>query len=203
MKNNNLKIIGCGGHCKVVLDALMQAPHQYKLSLCDSNAALLGKKINEFIIDSTFDSLSDFNGFVHIAIGNNKIREQIVNLLHKDAELLTIIHPAAIISPSANIKSGSLITAGAILGPESEVGKACIINHAAVIDHEVKIGDYCHIAPNSTLGGNVKVGNQVLIGAGAVVLPNLTIGDGAIIGAGSVVTKSVKVNSIVMGIPAK
>lgn len=203
MSRNFLKIIGCGGHGKVVLDALSIVNQNLIISLCDSNQELLGKKINNLVISSTLDSLNEFTGLVHISIGNNYVREKISRLVNAQTKFLTIAHPSAIISATAVIQEGSFIAAGSILGPDCNIGKGCIINHGSVIDHDVKIENYAHVAPNSTLGGNVKVGSYVLIGAGSVVLPNLEIGDGAVVGAGSIVTKSVPANCIVLGVPAK
>lgn len=200
MRSNHLKIIGCGGHCKVVLDALSLINQELNISLYDNSPHLLGKKVNGILVESYIDSLEKFVGLIHVAIGNNPVREKIIN--HVNLELFTIIHPASVISSSSHIDFGSFIAAKAIVGPESYVGKSCIINHGAIVDHEVRIGDYSHIAPNSTIGGNVTVGNSVLIGAGAVILPGLNIGDNAIVGAGAVVVEDVQSNSIVKGVPA-
>jgi acetyltransferase-like isoleucine patch superfamily enzyme len=49
----------------------------------------------------------------------------------------------------------------------------------------------------------VTVGNNCWIGGGATILAGVNIGDGCVVAAGSVVTKSVPVNSIVAGVPAK
>jgi len=203
MNINRLKIVGCGGHCKVVLDALSLCEHQFQISLCDSNKDLLGKEFLGVIVDSDMESLSDYLGSIHVAIGQNEVRKKILlQLVNSQSQLITIIHPAAIISKSANIGAGSFIAAQAILGPESHIGQGCIINHSAVVDHEVKVGDFSHIAPNSTLGGRVVIGSEVLVGAGAVILPGISVGDGAIIGAGAVVVEHVKQYTIVKGVPA-
>lgn len=203
MHTNRLKIVGCGGHGKVVIDALLLCEYSFLISFCDSNKEMLGHEINGILVDSTMESLSTFSGFLHLAIGNNQIRKNIIASLNSDISLLTIAHPSAVISKSAFIEEGSFIAARAILGPESYIGRGSIINHGAVVDHEVSIGECSHIAPNSTLGGRVRVGQGVLIGAGAIILPGVTIGDGATIAAGAVVLNNVKDNMIVMGIPAK
>jgi acetyltransferase-like isoleucine patch superfamily enzyme len=49
----------------------------------------------------------------------------------------------------------------------------------------------------------VTIGNNCWIGGGATILAGVNIGDGCIVAAGSVVIKSVPVNSIVAGVPAK
>lgn len=202
MHINYLTIIGCSGHGKVVLDALELSDSNFSITLCDDNPALLGKIIAGYTVMQTIVPLSDINGNVHIAIGNNLIRKKLYQALSQTS-LLTIIHPNAVISPRAHVAGGCFIAAQAILAPECTIHEGCIINHAAIIDHEVSIGAYSHVAPNSTLGGNVKIGSGVLIGAGATILPGIQIGDGVTIGAGSVVTRDVAKNSIIKGVPAK
>jgi acetyltransferase-like isoleucine patch superfamily enzyme len=49
----------------------------------------------------------------------------------------------------------------------------------------------------------VTIGNNCWIGGGATILAGVNIGDGCVVAAGSVVIKSVPVNSIVAGVPAK
>lgn len=202
MHTKHLKIIGCGGQARVVIDALSIQDHLLKISLCDSNPDLLGKELAGIMIDSTMDSLKEFSGYVHIAVGNNQIRQKIVAMLNANSSLYTVIHPAAVIAQSAKVHAGSFIAAKALLGPDAVVGEGCIINHGAVVDHEVHVGACSHIAPNSTLGGNVMIGKRVLVGAGAVILPGIRIGDDAIVAAGAVVTKNVKENTTVKGVPA-
>ena len=192
--HTKLKIIGCGGHSKVVIDALSIYQNLYHITLCDDNPLLLGKEFYGFLIDSNLQMLSNFMGFIHVAIGDNEIRRRIYESFNLNP--LTITHEAAIISKSAKVMDGSFIAARAVLGPESIIGIGCIINHSAVVDHDVHIGSYTHVAPNSTLGGGVTIGE------GAIILPNLTIGKNAVIGAGAVVVNNVESNTVVKGIPA-
>jgi sugar O-acyltransferase (sialic acid O-acetyltransferase NeuD family) len=202
MHNNKLKIVGCGGHSKVIIDALSLYEPAMELSFCSDNIDLLGKDLYGIPVDSTNESLSDFSGYVHVAIGHNQGRKNVIKLLGSRAILYTIIHPAAVISKSAYIGKGSFIAALAVLGPESSVGEGSIINHGAIVDHEVIIGDCTHVAPNCTLGGRATLGAGVLVGAGATILPGISVGDGAIIAAGAVVVKNVKENTCVKGVPA-
>lgn len=49
----------------------------------------------------------------------------------------------------------------------------------------------------------IKICNDVFIGVNSILLPGVTVGEKCIIGAGSVVTKSIPLNSIVAGVPAR
>ncbi|WP_429218176.1 acyltransferase [Aeromonas veronii] len=49
----------------------------------------------------------------------------------------------------------------------------------------------------------IKIGNNVYIGMNSMILPGVTVEDNVIIAAGSVVTKSLKMNAVYGGIPAR
>lgn len=191
-------IYGAGGHSKVVWDAMQ------KINLsCDG--FIDDRSINQWMGLPVFHPalLSDKGLFsLHIAIGSNKTRENIVEKLHHTS-FLSVFHFDSIVSLTALIKHGTFLAAGSLVGPDASVGEHCIVNHHAIIDHDCTIGDFCHLAPHATLGGGVKVGKGVLIGSGAIVLPGLEIGDYSVIGAGSVITKNVPSGAIFVGNPAK
>lgn len=197
-----ITLIGAGGHGLVVLDAACLAYPDAIIEVRDDNvdskiANLLGLHVIKPAIHSLIKS-------AHLAIGDNKTREQLRHQLSlQGCELITIVHPDSTISNSAIIGEGTFIAAKSILGPLAEVGKNCIINHAAVIDHECHVGNGCHIGPNATLGGQVTVEEQCFIGANATLLPGIRIGKNSTIGAGAVVAKNVGSNSVMIGVPAR
>jgi sugar O-acyltransferase (sialic acid O-acetyltransferase NeuD family) len=190
-------IYGAGGHGKVVLDAMQLAG-----LVCDGFVD--DKPINQWVGLPVFPPAiltQDTDISIHFAIGHCGIRQQLSEGLI-GVQCLSVKHPSAVVSLSADIVIGSFLAAGSIVGPDAKVGRHCIINHQAVVDHDCVVGDFCHIAPHASLGGGVKIGRGVLIGAGAVILPGLSIGDYAVVGAGAVVTKSVESGLTVVGNPA-
>lgn len=114
-----------------------------------------------------------------------------------------IIHPQAIVAPSARIGENSHLLAGAIVTAGCVVGHASIVNTKASVDHESQLGVGVHVAPGATLCGCVNIGDYTMVGAGAVVLPRVRIGSNVIVGAGSVVTRDLPDNVVAFGNPAR
>lgn len=143
-------------------------------------------------------------GLAAIGGSRGKDRLKIQSLFLKYGVMIPVlIHPSAVISPSAHLGLGTQVMALSNIASESKLGIACIVNHRATIDHECKIGDGVHIGPGATLCGCVSVEDNVFIGAGAIILPNILIGKNSVIGAGTVVTKNISPGSTLVGNPAR
>jgi sugar O-acyltransferase (sialic acid O-acetyltransferase NeuD family) len=117
--------------------------------------------------------------------------------------LVTAVHPAATIDPSARLGDGSVGMAGAVVNADARLGAACIVNTLAGVDHDCEVGDGVHVAPGARLAGGVRVGRGTLIGMGASVLPRMRIGAGCVIGAGAVVAADVPDGAQAVGVPAR
>lgn len=191
-------IVGAGGHAKVVLDALLAAGvARDAIELRDGNPARAGERVLGFEIHHPEGIGGD--GPVHVAIGSNIVRARLAATAH---ELVTIIHPTALVAASASIGAGSFIAARAIVGPDARVGAGVIVNHGAVVDHDCVVGDFAHIAPGAVLGGGASVGAQTLVGAGAILLPAATVGRDVTVGAGAVVLRAIGDGETWAGNPA-
>jgi sugar O-acyltransferase (sialic acid O-acetyltransferase NeuD family) len=200
MPIKRVSLIGAGGHAKVVLEALRAASPKAMVQVLDESRAggrFLGIAVAQLAAGARMP------GAVHVAIGDAAARERLSRAAARaGARLLTVIHPRAVVSPSARLADGVFAAALCVIGPDAVVGRGAIINHGTVIDHDCAIGDWTHVAPNATLGGGVSVGKSVMVGAGAVVLPGVRVGDRAVLGAGAVVLDDVPAGSKVAGVPA-
>ena len=190
-----LFIYGASGHGKVVADI----------------AKALGYENINFIDDGENEHIS-FDEFVllkrkvpvALGIGDNKIRSEIYKrLIDNGFNVVTLIHPKAIVSQSAKIGIGTVVMPGGIINTETKIEEGVIVNSGSILEHECKIGQFAHISPNVSLAGNVIVGSFSHIGIGATVIQNITIGKNCIIGAGAVVVNDIKDSKKVVGIPAK
>ncbi len=187
----NMKLYGASGHAKVIIDILNICNVEIS-EIFDDNKSIVElhgirvsqpRKTNEELI---------------ISIGNNKIRQEIVNknLANKYG---IAIHPSAIVSPYAEIGEGTVVMQGAIIQAGARIGRHCIINTGAKVDHDCVIEDFAHISPNATLCGNAQIGEGTQIGVGSAVVPGIKIGRWSLICAGSVVTTNIPDKCVAAG----
>lgn len=200
-----LAILGASGHGKVIADAAEQLGWKTINFFDDAwpgieeNGPWSVKGNTEALIAS----LSAFDGVV-VGIGNNRIREDKQSKLAlAGAKLVSVIHPAAVISPHASIGAGSVVFANSVVNPCAVVGAGVIVNTGAVVEHDCVVGDFAHISPNAVLAGGVTVGHQTWVGACASLRQLISIGEGSIVGMGAVVTKDVEPGLTVLGNPAR
>jgi UDP-perosamine 4-acetyltransferase len=194
-------VFGTGGHASVVIDAW-----------CSRGGVVLGWSSNdppqqsdvEFVLEADIVVKAIAGPWV-VAIGANATRLRVAHWLTDviAASFSTVVHAAAVVSPSAQVSVGCQVMAGAVVNPRAVVQEHCIINTTALVEHDCHVGEAAHIAPGAKLLGNVSVGNRSFVGAGAVVLPGVVIGADVTVGAGSVVLKDVPSGVTVKGNPAR
>lgn len=202
MPTDTLLIFGAGGHGRVVADAA-RAAGATGLLASDRNPALCQGELLPGIALHRPDAPAPAQATaLHVAIGHNAARERESQELGPQ-RLRTVCHPAASVSPFAQLGAGSFVAAQAVVAPGAQLGLGVIVNHAAVVDHDCRIGDFAHIAPGAVLGGDVRVGPGVLIGAGAVVLPGRSVAARAVVGAGAVVRDNIDSPGTWVGVPAR
>lgn len=189
-----LTIIGASGHGKVVADiARLRGYDAIEFLDDDPTIELCG---SYYVVGRT-DRVVD--GDVFVAIGNAGIRKRLSNTRN----LITLIHPDAIIADDVKIGEGTVIMAGVVINAGAKIGRGCIINTSSSVDHDCVVDDYCHIAVGAHLCGTVKVGETTWIGAGATVSNNVNICGGCMIGAGAVVIKDIDIQGTYVGVPAE
>ena len=200
-----LAVLGASGHGKVVADAAELAGWAEVVFFDD---AWPERKRNGpwQVIGNTAALTADAGSFdgVVVAIGNNRIRQaKQAELAEAEVRLVSIIHPAAVVSKYAAVGIGSVVFANAVINACASVGAGCIVNTGAVVEHDCVLGDFAHISPNAVLAGGVKVGSLVWVGGGAAVRQLIEIHEGAVVGMGAVVTRDVPPGVVVAGSPAR
>ena len=141
---------------------------------------------------------------VSIAVGEPAIRKVLYDkVVNKGYRLATIIHPTAVVSPTATLGQGVVLQDNVSVSAGANIGENVYVNGITLIGHGVEIGEHCQISSHVVIAGNTKVGPGVYIGISACVRDHIEIGENAIIAMGAVVMKSVHPGRTVMGNPAR
>ncbi|QYK48172.1 MAG: acetyltransferase [Phycisphaeraceae bacterium] len=220
--DDGLVLIGGGGHALVVAEAAAMSGRPIRGFLDDDPGAPLGsldgvlsasgappvqiKRLGGLAAVVSLDELGRCE--IILAIGDLKARRRMIETLGasgiaRGVKIATIIHPRAIVSPSAIIEQGVFIGPGAVVHSRARIGAHAIINSGAIVEHECVIGENAHIAPGAAMGGRVTIGEDALLGIGSRVLPNLEVGSGSTVGAGAVVIRRVSGLQTVIGCPSR
>jgi sugar O-acyltransferase (sialic acid O-acetyltransferase NeuD family) len=191
-----LVIWGCGGHARVVLDAVRAMNVFDRTAFYDDDPARATPSLAQLLE-------AGFQEFL-IAIGTNSVRARCFDeAIAVGLQGAVCVHPTAWISPDARIGAGSVAMARAVIQSRASIGKNCIINTGAIIEHDCVVGDHSHLSPATTLGGAVRVGEFVHMGIGAIAIPGVIIGDRSVVGAGGVVIREVRADATAVGVPAR
>ncbi len=199
-------IYGAGGHARVCLDVLLEAPGTVVVAaVTDEGTGRddLGVPVMEMSALSDLTNSGD-ETTICVAVGDNLTRQRIVKNLTLSGHLVTgAISRLAWLAPSVSHGAGVQVLPGAIVMAATTLGDGVIVNTNASIDHDCTVGDYVHVAPGVAIAGGVTIGQRTLIGIGARVLPGVTIGDDVVVGGGAVVVRDVADGMTVVGNPAR
>jgi len=202
-------IIGTGAEARVALD-MCNTLEVLVYGFLTEDVEEIQKELNDILIVGELGGkdaetlLKEENTKLLLAVKDpDKRQEMVEELSSKRADIISLVHPAANVSPYAQIGNGSLVYAQAAVHANSMVGAYSLVMSGAVIAPDVVIGENVTIDSNATIGANVVIEDECVIGPGAVIQPGLTIGRESLIGAGTVVLTDIPENSTVFGNPGK
>ncbi|WP_026664648.1 PglD-related sugar-binding protein [Butyrivibrio sp. FC2001] len=161
-----LIILGAGGYGRTIADVAEQIGKYQKIAFLDDKAE--GNTIIGIIAD--FSNYINQDTEFYLAIGDNKKRLEWIEILaNAGAQITTIIHPSAYVSPRAKVGVGSAILPGTIVNTDVIIGIGCIINLGAIIDHETVLEDGVHIAPGAVVKAMNRIKRCSKIESGTVI----------------------------------
>lgn len=207
LQNEDLVLIGSGGHAAVLAEELLQRDR--KIAAISTLDDLSERKIfdgifilkeDKLILDYSIEKTLLINGIGSVP-GNTRRNAIYHMFVNNGFRFYSVLSTNAIISPFASLGSGVQVMAGAIIQHGAVIGDNCIINTGAIVEHDCVIGAHSHIAPGATLSGGIVTGECVHIGTNATIIQNVRIGEASVIGAGAAITRDIEKNTIVY--PAK
>jgi acetyltransferase EpsM len=201
IKMKNIIIIGCGSHASELVDYIEYINKSSTLQefniigmLDNTDKYYIHYNYNYKFIGNIDDHLINPDAFYLLGIANvfikNKVLEQ---FKEKKARFTGIIHPTALISSSAEIGEGTVISHNVSIGPKAKIGKFNVINSRCTIGHDSQMGENNFLSPQVVIGGYVKIGDRNFIGTNCCVIPDIEIENNNKIMAGMIITS--KVNS--------
>lgn len=201
-------IIGAGGFGREVAwlieDINIKKETWNILGFVDDSTEPVGTLVDGYKVIGNIDWLKEQNCYAILAIGNSKIKQNIVAKLEgSEIKYATLVHPSVISSSRNTLGEGSIICAGSILTVNVKVGKHVIINIDSTIGHEAKVGDFSTILPSVNISGAVVIGECVSVGTGTAIIQGINIGNNTIIGANATVVKDIPESCTAVGSPAK
>lgn len=138
MRELNLIILGAGSHGQEVKELAQSLRVFRKISFLD-----------DIHPERAIGSCKDFEQYLDEypvaipAIGDTVVRMRWMKELVKAGFVIpTLIHPTAIVSPSAEIGNGTVIFSNATISPGVSVGKGSIISSSVTIARNMKLPDW-------------------------------------------------------------
>ena len=200
-------VFGASGHGKVVAD-VARAAGLVVVGFVDDDERRRGARLWELPVLGWDEAAGRHGGpgraAVALGIGDNRARELVFDrVVSAGFEVVTAVHPSAVLAPRARLGPGTVVMALAAVNPDAEVGVGAILNTGCVVEHDCRVGRFAHLSPNSALGGGAEVGDRAHLGLGAVVLPLVGVGADVRVGAGAVVHRPVEAGVTVVGVPAR
>ena len=203
-----LVLIGGGEHASVVADAILAGPDAPRLlgfvdpAPCEPFVQRFG--LARLGDDAELAALGlPWAVLAFAAPGSADARARAVARLARSVRgWATVVHPRAVVSPTATLGEGTVVLAGAVVQTGARVGAHAIVNTAAVVEHDALLAEHVHLAPGAVLGGGVRIGARASIGMGAAVRDHVQVGADAVVAMWAVVIRDVAEGVRVAGVPA-
>ncbi len=156
-----LLVFGAGQYSHVAAEIAQSVGLYEKIDFLDDNVSHAIGKISEY--DAYLDSYDE----AIVAIGNSKVRLQLLGELQEKIPLATLISPRAYVSPSAYVAGGCVVEPMAVIHANARVETGCLISAGAVVNHDACLAAGCHVDCNAVVtsserilsGTRVKIGN--------------------------------------------
>ena len=184
-----LLIIGAGGHGKVVAEAAELENKYSKIDFLDDN--INGDKIYDFHVVGKikdYKKVKDKYKYAFVAIGNNKVRLDLIDELIKEGFIVpSIVPPRATVSKYSKLNFGTIVLSGSIVNVNCSIGKGCILNINSTLDHDSVLEDGVHISSGTVIRSMVKIGELSTIREGACITQGKVIEKNTVINPGIVI----------------
>ena len=139
-----------------------------------------------------------------MAIGEPKYKISLYNKIkHLGYNFANVIHPNAIISPSAILGKGITVKTGAFIGADVSIEDNVRIEAYGIVGHDSIIHAHVQISASAIVSGNCEIGEGSYIGINVPIRDHIKIGKNSVISMGAVVQTDIPDFVTAMGNPAR
>lgn len=213
MARERLWIVGAGGFGREVLWTASEVPAESRAweiagflddDVDGARRELAAKGVDLPVASRPADYAPCDGDVLVCALADSRARLATCEALRsRGARFAPVLHPTALLHPSAVVGEGLILRHYSGIGPNAVLGDFVTVNFLAGAAHDTVVGDGCTFGPHSDVMGAATLGRGVLLGSHAAVLPGARVGDFATVGAGSVVVRRVAAGTTVFGVPAR
>ena len=160
-----LLILGAGGFGQMIKETAGLLGYDEVFFLDDAAKAsdVIGKCCDYVMKHKEFDTAV-------AAFGNKNTRLfWTEKLLEERYQVPAMVHPSAVISPSAVLGEGCFVMQNAVVNTHSRIGRAALVNSGAVVDHDSVIGNGAHVGLGSIVKANCIIEEKKKVEAGEVI----------------------------------
>ena len=172
MPEKKLLILGAGGFGQTIAEVAELLGNWESISFVDDRWPKQ-QQIGSYTIISNIQSLKNLNNHnfeAIIAVGNSQIRKKWQQLLlDLSIPMTTIIHPQAVIAPSAKIGQGVSIMAGCVIGANTIIQDGVILNIGTLLDHDVVIEALSHLSVGVKVAGGKTITASSFLEVGTII----------------------------------
>lgn len=162
----SLLILGAGGFGQMIKETALALGYEKVVFLDD---AAKGEDVIGMCCDYVLRH-SEYPAAV-AAFGNNKTRLFWTDkLLEEGYEVPAMVHPSAIVSPSATLEPGCFIMQRVVVNTHTRIERAALINSGAVVDHDSIVCAGAHVGLGSVVKANCTIESGRKVEAGEVIL---------------------------------
>lgn len=161
----SLLILGAGGFGQMIKETALALGYEKVVFLDD---AAKGEDVIGMCCDYVLRH-SEYPAAV-AAFGNNKTRLFWTDkLLEEGYEVPAMVHPSAIVSPSATLEPGCFIMQRVVVNTHTRIERAALINSGAVVDHDSVVCAGAHVGLGSVVKANCTIESGRKVEAGEVI----------------------------------
>lgn len=200
-------IVGAGGFGREVLHWASDAWSQDRSSiagfLSNDPRVLDGKSCPLPILGSPDTFVPAAGDYFIFAIGMPGARRSVAEgMVARGYRFLSLIHPTAIVTPSAVVGAGAILCPYAVASDSVRIGRFALLNYHTSLGHDASVGDFAVLSPYATLGGGAMVAADGFLGLHASIAPGRRLGERSQVSSNSAVMRDVPDDSLAFGVPA-